>query len=144
MDRAAYIASLKLDNLPIEALEAFYRGLPDRIPAGSDDAAIGARRAIERSLTELNAAMLGRDPDHRVPVDIDAIVAQITDRMHRYRSSDWERASGTGSLLDHARALVGEISADLRETATDEDWPSDDWADIDAGPDENDVGRGRR
>ncbi len=106
----------------IERLEAFIRGVPRRVPAGSNDTAVAARTAIEGHLAELNAAMLGRDVDHRVPVDLDAMVLQVADRMDRYTSADWSR----NDFLSFARQIADELAAVLQGFPAQDDDEDDD------------------
>lgn len=97
---------------PTQQLYAFFGGVPRRLPGGDSDAAVGARASISRTLAELHAHMLGREVDHRVPVDIDEVTAKILDRMDRYSTADWER--GQPSNLDASRQAMATIAALLR------------------------------
>ena len=112
-----------MQDLPITRIEAFFRGLHRRVPRGGDDASQAVRGRIEKQLGRLNATMLGRDFDERVPVDIDDMALTIADRMARYTSGDWSR----NNVIDHARAAVDAIAVDLRGSATDDDV--DAWGD---------------
>ena len=114
---------------PTHTLRAFFGGLPGRVPKGDGDDAVAAREAISRSLAELNAHMLGREADHRVPVDIDAITEQILDRMKRYTTADWNR--GNPPNLAAARSAMDTIAAQLRSGGDRA------WADLDADDDED-------
>lgn len=122
MDRQEYIRSLRLGGMNTQRIEAFVRGLPRRIPRGDDEDSVAVRRATEGRLAELNAQMLGRDHDARVPVDLDEMVATVADRMDRYTSADWSR----NDVLARARAMVGEIAADLRSVAPADQDEDDD------------------
>jgi hypothetical protein len=117
MDRQEYIRSLRLGGMNTQRIEAFVRGLPRRVPQGDDDDSAAVRQATEGRLAELNAQMLGRDYDARVPVDLDEMVATVADRMDRYTSADWSR----NNVLERARTMVGEIAADLHRVAAPED-----------------------
>lgn len=97
---------------PTQQLYAFFGGVPRRVPGGDSDAAVEARTAIARTLAELNAHMLGRDVDHRVPVDIDEITTQILERMRRYTTADWER--GRPSNVRAAQQAMDAIARRLR------------------------------
>ena len=112
---------------PTQQLYAFFGGVPRRLPAGDTDAAVEARDAISRTLAELNAHMLGREADHRVPVDIDEITEKILERMDRYSTADWER--GRPSNLRAAQAAMATIAALLRpgggSSVDDEDEDDD-------------------
>lgn len=110
-------------------LYAFFGGVPRRVPTGDGDDVVEARAAIGRTLGELNAHMLGREFDHRVPVDIDDITAQILARMDRYTTADWER--GKPSNLAAARRAMDLIAVLLRPGGSssiddDEDEANDD------------------
>jgi hypothetical protein len=115
MDRRAYLDYLKLDAMTTEAIEAFFRGLHRRVPRSEGAEAVQARRRIAERLATLNAQMLGRQVDHRVPVDIDAMALTIAERVDRYGSEDWNRVADGSALIELVRQTVGEISADLRE-----------------------------
>lgn len=121
MDRASFIASLRLSTIRPMDLVAFYRGLPRRVPRGNSDERVAARRVIEQQLTTVNAVTLGREPDLRVPVDIEEMSATIADRFDRFSSTDWAR--GNPSYLDAARNGLAEILAELRtfDLAEEED-----------------------
>lgn len=112
---------------PTHQLYAFFGGVPRRLPRGDSEAAAEARSSISRTLAELNAHMLGREADHRVPVDIDEITAQILDRMDRYTTADWNR--GRPSNLEAAQGAMATIAQLLRpgggSTADDEDDEDD-------------------
>jgi len=120
MNRDEFIRWLRLDNMTISAIEAFYRGLPARVPKGASDEAVAVRAAVESRLGKLNAAMLGRDHDPRVSVDIEAMSTQIAERLDRYGSSDWD------ANIDTVRQTIGEISADLRAVDGGADEDEDD------------------
>lgn len=100
-------------------LVAFYRGLPRRVPGGSGDEQIAARRVIEEQLATVNAVTLGREPDLRVPVDIDEMSETVADRLDRFTSADWAR--GKPSYLDTARQALAEILAELRTFDLDDE-----------------------
>ena len=119
MDRDAFIASLKLDTIRPIDLVSFYRGLPRRVPQGSSDEQVAARTAIEQQLALINAVTLGREPDLRVPVDIEDMTATVADRFERFSSADWAR--GNPTYLDVARAGVGEILAEIRAFDLDDE-----------------------
>lgn len=112
-----------MQALPIVRIEAFFRGLPRRVPRGGDEAASAVRARIERQLGALHALMLGRDFDDRVPVDIDEIALKIADRMARYSSDDWSR----NDVVGRARAAVYAIAEDLGSGGGDDDL--DEWDD---------------
>lgn len=114
-----------MHELSITRIEAFFRGLHRRVPRGDSDASVAARRAIEHDLGALNARMLGRDHDARVPVDIDAMAIQIADRMDRYSSADWKR----NNVVGHARAAVDRIAAAVRTGSSGEVDEVDEWGD---------------
>ncbi|MEM7286570.1 MAG: hypothetical protein AAF480_09485 [Actinomycetota bacterium] len=111
-----------------QQLYAFFGGVPRRLPNGGSDAAVEARAEIARTLAELDAHMLGREADHRVPVDIDVVVARILDRMDRYTTADWDR--GRPSNLEYSEEAMTTIAAHLRpgggSTVDDEDAAEDD------------------
>lgn len=119
MDRASFIASLRLSTIRPLDLVAFYRGLPRRVPRGSDDEQVAARRAIEQQLATVNALTLGREPDLRVPVDIEEMAETVADRFDRFSSADWAR--GNPSNLDAARNALAEILAELRTFDLDDE-----------------------
>jgi len=123
MNRDEFIRWLRLDNMSISAVGAFFRGLPARTPKGNGDEAVAVRAALEARLAELNAHMLGREADTRVAVDIEEMSLQISERMDRYTSSEWDQ------FTDPIRQSVGEISADLRsvdpDTGSDNDPDND-------------------
>ena len=99
-------------------LVTFYRGLPRRVPRGSSEAQVAARQVIEQQLATANAVTLGREPDLRVPVDIEEMSATLADRFDRFSSADWAR--GNPSNLDAARNALAEILAELRTFDGDE------------------------
>lgn len=112
---------------PTQQLYAFFGGVPRRLPAGDSDTAVEAREAISRTLAELNAHMLGREPDHRVPVDIDEMTAKILERMDRYSTAEWER--GRPSNLEAAQQAMATIAGLLRpggDSSVDDDAEDDD------------------
>lgn len=124
MDRASFIASLRLGTIRPMDLVTFYRGLPRRVPGGNTDEQVAARRVIEQQLSTLNAVTLGREPDLRVPVDIDELSATVADRLDRFTSADWAR--GNPSYLDAARNALAEILAELRTFDLDDEDEDDD------------------
>lgn len=125
MDRASFIASLRLSTIRPMDLVAFYRGLPRRVPGGSSDEQLAARKAIEEQLATVNAVTLGREPDLRVPVDIEEMSTTVADRLDRFSSADWAR--GNPTYLDSARSALAEILAELRTfELDDEDDEADD------------------
>ncbi|MEM7286569.1 MAG: hypothetical protein AAF480_09480 [Actinomycetota bacterium] len=124
MDRASFIASLRLGTIRPMDLVAFYRGLPRRVPSGNDEEQVAARRSIERQLATVNAITLGREPDLRVPVDIEEMSTTVADRLDRFTSADWAR--GNPSYLDAARTALAEILAELRAFELDDEDEDDD------------------
>ena len=98
---------------PTHQVYAFLGGVPRRLPVGNSDAAIEARAAIDRELAELDATMLGRVADHRVPVDTNAIIERILERMDRYSTADWDR--GSPSNLEAAQTAMSRILPHLRD-----------------------------
>ena len=104
-------------------LVAFFRGLPRRVPGGSGDEQVAARRAIEEQLATINAVTLGREPDLRVPVDIEELSTTVADRLDRFSSADWAR--GKPSHLDSARNALAEILAELRTFELDDEDEDD-------------------
>ncbi len=127
MDRDQFIAGLKLSSIRPQDLVTFFRGLPRRVPGGSGDEQVAARENIEQHLSVLNAHTLGREPDLRVPVDVEEISAQLADRLGRFSSADWGRGSPT--LLDASRQSLAEILFQIRLAKGEAD---------DADPDEDD------
>ena len=107
----------------------FFDQLPDRLPGGPN--AQEALERIGRATARLNAVMLGRELDERVPRDIEALSDQVASRARRYTSDDWSRTYAGESVLDWARELIALISSDLRGQGDDEDDP---WAT--PGPDD--------
>lgn len=105
----------------IGRIEAFVRGLPRRLPRGSDDASVAARARIETELAGLNAHMLGRELDPRVPVDLDAMVDQVADRMARYTSADWSR----NATLTAAESACDAMAEALRSAPVVDDEDDD-------------------
>ena len=95
-----------------QQLYAFFGGVHRRVPTGDADHAIEAREVIARALAALNAHMLGREVDHRVPVDIEAMATQITERMNRFTTADWNR--GRPSNLEAAQEAMTTIAGHLR------------------------------
>ncbi len=134
VDRRAYLDHLKLDAMTTAAIEAFFRGLHRRVPRPESAEAVQARSRIAERLATLNAQMLGRQVDHRVPVDIDAMASTIADRVDRYGSVDWNRVADGSALIELARRTVGEISADLHEAE-----PAGGPASVDDGEDDPSV-----
>lgn len=128
MDRASYLAGLKLEQLGPDQLETFFRGLPSRLPGAATDDGAAALEAIGLRVAQLNAAMLGRELDTRLPRDPATLATGIADRMARWTSPDWSRPAGSATVLDLARSTVGEVSADLRiaEPADEDPW-DDEW-----------------
>ncbi len=101
----------------------FFDQLPGRLPSGA-----GADDALERiglATARLNAVMLGRELDDRVPRDIEALSGQVAARARRYSSDDWSRLYAGESILDRARELIALMSGDLRGQGDDEDDPWD-------------------
>lgn len=127
MDRASFIAGLRLHTIRPMDLVAFYRGLPRRIPRGASDDLVAARRSIEEQLATVNATTLGREPDLRVPVDIEDMADMIADRFSRFSSADWAR--GNPSNLEIARNGLAEILAELRILELDHDTHDDERED---------------
>ena len=123
MDRASFIASLRLNTIRPMDLVTFYRGLHRRVPRGNSEDQVAARRVIEQQLATANAVTLGREPDLRVPVDIEEMSATLADRFDRFTSADWAR--GNPSNLDAARNALAEILAELRPFDGDEDGDED-------------------
>ena len=124
------MASIKPINIT-----TFFRSLPRRVPPGTaqDDRA-QARERILFFVAELNALMLGREVDPRVPVDLDAMSKMIADRSERYSSDDWSVVYDGRTKLEHAKGAIAAISAELRG-AGDSDWDDNDpWGDNDAAP----------
>lgn len=133
-DPDAWVASLK----PINITD-FFRSLPRRVPPETaTDERAAARERIAFYAAELNAIMLGRALDQRVPRDVEALSETIADRSARYTSDDWATAHEGRSKLDHARGAVAAISAELRGVAPD-DGDEDSW---DAPGDADDAGSG--
>ena len=66
---------------------------------------------------------LGREPDLRVPVDIEEMSATVADRFERFSSADWAR--GNPSHLDAARQALAEILAELRAFELDDEGDED-------------------
>ncbi len=108
-------------------LAAFFEGLPRRLPKGTGELAVAVRTSVKSRLAELNAEMLGREVDHRVPVDIDAMTQMICSRIARFGSIEWARHGDT------VRQAIGGLSADLRafdvevEGDDDEDTSGEAW-----------------
>lgn len=118
----AWTASIKPINIT-----TFFRSLPGRVPPGSAEGERAEARArIGFFAAELNALMLGREHDVRVPADIEALSAMIADRAERYTSEDWSTVVDGRSKLEHARGAVAAISAELRGVAPDE-WDEESW-----------------
>lgn len=101
----------------------FFEGLPRRLPSPTGDTAEVYGR-IANETAALHAAMLRRDHDPRVSVDVAALSRQIADRAGRFTSDDWQR----DNVLERAREAVARISAEVRgdDTAAD---PDDPWGD---------------
>lgn len=128
MDRASYLAGLKLEQLGPDQLEAFFRGLPSRLPGAATEDGAAALEAIALHVAHLNAAMLGRELDTRLARDAATLATGIADRMGRWTSPDWSRPAGSVTVLDLARSTVGEVSADLRVAQPGDGDPwDDDW-----------------
>ena len=128
----AWAASIKPINIT-----TFFRSLPGRTPpeTATEDRA-EAREKILFFTAELNALMLGRPVDPRVPPDLEALSTMIADRSARYTSEDWSAVYDGRSRLEHARGAVVAISAALRG-AGDNGWDDNDpWDDADAVEDQ--------
>lgn len=121
----AWAASIKPINIT-----TFFRSLPGRTPPETaTEERAAARERILFLTAELNALMLARPVDPRVPHDLDALSTMIADRSARYTSEDWSAAYDGRSKLEHARGAVVAISAELRG-AGDDSWDDNDpWAD---------------
>lgn len=119
----SWVASIKPVNIT-----TFFRSLPSRTPPESaKDERGAARERILFLAAELNALMLGRPHDTRVPADLERLSAMIADRSERYTSADWSTVYDGRSKLEHARGAVAAISAELRGVAPD-DWDDDAWS----------------
>lgn len=115
MDRAEHLAGLNLDRLTPPDIDYFFRTLADRVPRRVAEELQPTLDLLRGRIQQL-AVDLGKETAASLsPADVAATTAATVDQLAQMKRRQWRGKLAGVRVIDHVRAQVGEISADLRD-----------------------------
>ncbi|MFT7650845.1 MAG: hypothetical protein ACI8Y4_005620 [Candidatus Poriferisodalaceae bacterium] len=115
MDRQEHIEGLQINQLNPVDIDYFFRSLADRMPRRANDEQQPLLDGLRQRIRDL-ALDLGNTKAKRLHADdTEGACALMVAQIGQMRRRQWRDRIDGVKKIDHVRAQVGEISADLRE-----------------------------